>query len=108
MNNNQEDVYICPSFNIYSSEAEIALRVVGHRSSGAVGDVSDDDFEFDLVREDMAEEFFYNGQIQPVFPEFNHDLLKSNGESSTGSGEITLSQLFLKEDSVPEDIPVGA
>ncbi|KAL8545827.1 hypothetical protein ACS0TY_005809 [Phlomoides rotata] len=132
MNNSQEDVYICPSFNSYSSDrlAEIAVRVAGDKPSGAAGNDSDDDFEFDLVREHTAEEFFYDGQIQPVFPVFNRDLLKSDGESGTGGGEnkltesessvvISLSQLFIEEDSVrdscssseadeSEDIPAGA
>ncbi|KAI3463004.1 hypothetical protein Pfo_019667 [Paulownia fortunei] len=116
MNNSQEDVYICPSFNSYSSDrlAEIAVRVTVERSNDAAGNegyAGDDDFEFALVRQDeevlTTEEFFYNRQSGPVFPVFNRDLLLNNdGELSTSSEKkmlessiaIPLSKLFIEED----------
>ncbi|KAK4426150.1 hypothetical protein Salat_1383500 [Sesamum alatum] len=110
MDKSEEDVYICPSFNSYSSDrlAEIAVRVAGEKSEDSAGD---DDFEFALVREDeeiSAEVFLYGGQIGPIFPVFNRDLLNvdKDGELSTISEEkileqsiaIPLSKLFIEED----------
>ncbi|KAL0395694.1 UNVERIFIED_CONTAM: hypothetical protein Scaly_0017800 [Sesamum calycinum] len=108
----QEDVYICPSFNSYSSDrlAEIAVRVAVEKSEEDAGDDDGDDFEFALVREDKevsAAEFLYGGQIGPIFPVFNRDLLiDKDGELSTISEEktlessiaIPLSKLFIEED----------
>ncbi|KAL0381726.1 UNVERIFIED_CONTAM: hypothetical protein Sangu_0236900 [Sesamum angustifolium] len=108
----QEDVYICPSFNSYSSDrlAEIAVRVAVEKSEEDAGDDDGDDFEFALVREDkevLAAEFLYGGQIGPIFPVFNRDLLiDKDGELSTISEEktldssiaIPLSKLFIEED----------
>ncbi|KAL0377424.1 UNVERIFIED_CONTAM: hypothetical protein Sradi_3047900 [Sesamum radiatum] len=74
MENSQEEVYMCPSFSSYSSDrlAEIAVKVAAENSS----DNGDEDFEFALVRQErevLAEEFFYDGQIGPVFPLFIED-----------------------------------
>ncbi|KAK6128339.1 hypothetical protein DH2020_012703 [Rehmannia glutinosa] len=113
MNSSQEDVYVCPSFNSYSSDrlAEIAERVAVERSNDAdERGAGDDDFEFALVREDveiLAEELFIDGQVRQVFPVFNRDLLLDNdGESSNcreskvldSSIAVPLSKLFIEED----------
>lgn len=102
MNNGEEDVCVCPSFNSYSSDrlAEIAIRVAGSRSSDA-----DDDFEFAIVREDKevsAAEFFCSG---PVFPVFNRDLIENGGGSDQPEPKnlIPLSKLFAEEDDEERD-----
>lgn len=103
MYTSQDDVFVCPSFNSYSSDrlADIAVRVAG----------ADDDFEFALVREDKevsAAELLYSG---PVFPLFNRDLIENGGELSTSSGceqrlessnLVPLSKLFAEEDDDDE------
>ncbi|KAL0431658.1 UNVERIFIED_CONTAM: hypothetical protein Sradi_0791800 [Sesamum radiatum] len=113
MDKSEEDVYICPSFNSYSSDrlAEIAVRVAVEKSEEDTGDDDDGDFEFALVREDKevsAAEFLYGGQIGRIFPVFNRDLLidKDGDQLSTISEEkildpsiaIPLSKLFIEED----------
>ncbi|PIN01392.1 hypothetical protein CDL12_26103 [Handroanthus impetiginosus] len=115
MDDFQEDVNVCPSFNSYSSNrlAEIAVRVAVEKSSDAAvheGDGGDEDFEFSLVRDDkevLAEDFFYDGQIGPIYPVFNRDLLLNNDGDLSKSGEkehtesiiaIPLSKLFIEED----------
>ncbi|PIN09076.1 hypothetical protein CDL12_18346 [Handroanthus impetiginosus] len=110
MENIEEDAYACPSFNSYTSDrlAEIALKVVAE-SSAQNGDNNDDeDFEFSVVRgnkEVLADEIVYEGQIGPIFPVFNRDLLlNDNGESSAGienerlqsSITVPLSKLFFE------------
>ena len=58
-----------------------------------VGDDDDDDSEFEfhvLCREDdsspiSADEIFSNGQIRPMFPIFNTDLVFGDGENDDGS-----------------------
>lgn len=95
------DISICPSFNVYASGklAEISSQISnqesepGFEDDGDCGDYNyvyddDEDFEFSLVRPDpgetsvLAGEVFCNGQIRPVFPIFNRDLLLSNYELS--------------------------
>ncbi|KAI3452433.1 hypothetical protein Pfo_009097 [Paulownia fortunei] len=104
MENGQEDGYTCPSFNSYSSDRleEIAVKVAAENSN------DDEDFEFALVREDkevLADEFVYDGQIGPIFPVFNRDLLLNNDDKFGGSCEnkrlessimVPLSQLFIE------------
>lgn len=57
-----------------------------------VGEIGDDEFEFAVVpREPMAvtisaEDIFYNGQIKPIYPIFNTNLL-SNGDSNVNGEE---------------------
>ncbi|XP_075507951.1 uncharacterized protein LOC142544800 [Primulina tabacum] len=82
MENGPEDTYTCPSFNSYSSER---LAEIGGKVAGENGDTNDDEFEFVLAREEndvLPDEFFYQGQIGPVFPVFRRDLLLSYGDSS--------------------------
>lgn len=109
MNNGQDDVCICPSFNSYSSDRlrEIAVRVAGDRPRDTDDTGGDEDFEFALLSENKevsAAEFLYEG---PVFPVFNRDLIESAGELSTSGGGseqpqssnlIPLSKLFAEED----------
>ncbi|KAK8516131.1 hypothetical protein V6N12_013538 [Hibiscus sabdariffa] len=67
-----------PSFTTHSSGrlAEIAARVVDEEE--------DDDFEFAIVCRDpevspvSADEIFYDGQIRPIYPVFNTNLLKNS------------------------------
>ncbi|KAF5743760.1 hypothetical protein HS088_TW08G00347 [Tripterygium wilfordii] len=79
-----------PSFDTYSSGklAEIAARVIqefNNETESNDGDGSDGEFEFSIVCRNeesipiTADEIFYNGQIRPVYPLFNTDLLLSNG-----------------------------
>lgn len=85
MENVPEDTYTCPSFNSYSSER---LAQIGGKVSGENEDTNDDEFEFALAREEndvFPDEFFYQGQIGPVYPLFRRDLLLSYGESSISS-----------------------
>ncbi|KAA8530239.1 hypothetical protein F0562_004948 [Nyssa sinensis] len=103
----------CPSFNSYSSEryAEIAAKVSQEYSADRMGpllnvpDDEDDDFEFALVRSDpdsTADEIFYDGQIGPIFPIFNRDLLTDNGQdhdikSDKKALRIPLKKLFIED-----------
>ncbi|KAL1553371.1 hypothetical protein AAHA92_14060 [Salvia divinorum] len=104
MNDGQDDVCICPSFNTYSSDRlpEIAIRVAGDGPRAA----ADDDFEFALLREDKevsAAEFLYDG---PVFPVFNRDLIECGGSEQPESNNlIPLSKLFAEEDYEERDSP---
>lgn len=85
MENGPEDTYTCPSFNSYSSER---LAKIGEKVAGENEDTNDDEFEFALAREEndvLPDEFFYQGQIGPVYPVFRRDLLLSYGESSMNS-----------------------
>ncbi|KAF5751872.1 hypothetical protein HS088_TW02G00891 [Tripterygium wilfordii] len=76
-------------------------------------DVSDEEFEFSIVSRDRefipitADDIFYNGQIRPVYPLFNTDLIsnalcKINEETTTiktkaTSNRLPLRQLFSEE-----------
>ncbi|KAH6791062.1 hypothetical protein C2S51_006068 [Perilla frutescens var. frutescens] len=105
MENGREDAYPCPSFNSYSSDrlAEIAVQVATEKNE------DDEDFEFSLVceaKEFSAEEFVYDGQLGPIFPVFNRDLLLSdNGELGGAGGnerfassiQVPLSKLFIED-----------
>lgn len=125
MENGREDAYPCPSFNSYSSDrlAEIAVQIAAEKNEDC-----DEDFEFSLVREDKefsAEELVYDGQLGPIFPVFNRDLLLSDGGGPPGGNErfessiqVPLSKLFLEDGENPpscsssevdelENIPTG-
>ncbi|KAK9272210.1 hypothetical protein L1049_002581 [Liquidambar formosana] len=129
--------WVCPSFNVYSRDklAEVAANVSDEfwrdsqastdepppvQSSkddddggGGGGDHYEDDFEFYLVRADpdatsvQAGEVFDDGQIRPVFPIFNRDLLLDDGhEKHESSHEVSsigvpLKNLFIDERDVP-------
>lgn len=108
MHENQEELCVCPTFNGYSSDrvAEIAERVADEFSEEKAGDIredyeDDDGFEFSLVRGDS--EVFYDGQIGPIFPIFNRDILFDDSEVSDkrplNEDEIVipLKKLFIRE-----------
>ncbi|XP_057983942.1 uncharacterized protein LOC131168489 [Malania oleifera] len=118
---------LCPSFNNYSSHkmAEVAAKVpeeLNLDSKLAEEDDEkldvDEDFEFSLVRcgsdagsdaafTVSAEDMFYGGQIRPIFPVFNRDLLLDEGrglESPTcevPSIRIPLKKLFFEDQDPP-------
>ncbi|KAL3526417.1 hypothetical protein ACH5RR_011073 [Cinchona calisaya] len=106
----QEELSLCPTFNSYSSDglAEIAARVTDevNRDSEfaeqnlAVLREDDDDFEFSLVVDDS--EVSLDGQIRPVFPIFNRDLLVNDSKESTSEVVeseigIPLKKLFIQD-----------
>lgn len=80
------------------------------------GNEDDDEFEFSFVKEAeispvAADEIFYNGQIRPIYPLFNRDLLSDyiNGSSNSNSASsevsaqpksirLPLRKLFLEEE----------
>ncbi|MCD9645337.1 hypothetical protein HAX54_034192 [Datura stramonium] len=54
------------------------------------GNEDDDEFEFSFVKESefspvAADEIFSNGQIRPIYPIFNRDLLSNNEDFMNGS-----------------------
>ncbi|XP_047952582.1 uncharacterized protein LOC125198231 [Salvia hispanica] len=72
---------------------EIAVQIAAEK----IGD--DEDFEFSLVRDDnelSAEDFVYDGQLGPIFPVFNRDLLLSDDRRDS-SVQVPLSQLLLED-----------
>ncbi|XP_073119838.1 uncharacterized protein [Henckelia pumila] len=95
-NNYEEDEYLSPSFNCYSTEklAEIAVKV-------AVEDEEDGAFEFTLIRED-DEVLAYDGQISSIFPVFDLDLVVSSDSAEAESLGIPVSSLFIG-DREPSD-----
>ncbi|KAL1538567.1 hypothetical protein AAHA92_27295 [Salvia divinorum] len=104
-----EDAYTSPSFSSYSSNrlVEIAVKIAAEKI-GADGNEDDDkDFEFSLVREDhelSAEDFVYDGQLGPIFPVFNRDLLLSDDRRDS-SVQVPLSQLLLEDRRGGDDNP---
>ncbi|XP_055826614.1 uncharacterized protein LOC129895015 [Solanum dulcamara] len=80
------------------------------------GNEDDDEFEFSFVKESeispvAADEIFYNGQIRPIYPLFNRDLLldfmNDSSNSNSTSEEVSarpksirlpLRKLFLEEE----------
>ncbi|KAG6395948.1 hypothetical protein SASPL_142082 [Salvia splendens] len=106
--NSGEDAYTSPSFNSYSSNrlAEIAVQIAAEK----IGDDCNEEFEFSLVREDNElpeEDFVYDGQLGPIFPVFNRDLLLSDGgdDRRDSSVQVPLSQLLLEDRRGGEDNP---
>ncbi|KAG6398231.1 hypothetical protein SASPL_139686 [Salvia splendens] len=110
--NSGEDAYMSPSFNSYSSDrlAEIAVQIAVEKI-GDDNEEDDEDFEFSLVREDnelSAEDFVYDGQLGPIFPVFNRDLLLSDGggdDQRDSSVQVPLSQLLLEDRRGGDDNP---
>lgn len=115
----QQDEYFSLSFSSYSSNrvAEIAGKISDEikRDSQVVeenvaGANAEEDFEFSSVCENPESwvgVFPFDGQIQPIYPVFNRDLLLNdvdsqgiNGESSenvSNSVQVSLRDLFLEE-----------
>lgn len=94
----REQLAVCPSFNSYSADrlADVARGVAledggdgpsssGCDRSGGLDEAGDDDFEFvSLVRE-RDDVLISGGQIGPVFPVFNRDLLYVRGGGDRAS-----------------------
>ncbi|KAK3413207.1 hypothetical protein EUGRSUZ_I01788 [Eucalyptus grandis] len=94
----REQLAVCPSFNCYSADwlADVARGVAledgrdgpsssGCDRSGGSDEAGDDDFEFvSLVRE-RDDVLINGGQIGPVFPVFNRDLLYVRGGGDRAS-----------------------
>ncbi|KAF8037554.1 hypothetical protein BT93_B0437 [Corymbia citriodora subsp. variegata] len=92
----REQLVVCPSFNSYSADrlADVARGIAledegeptssGHGLGGRLDEAGDDDFEFvSLVRE-HDEVMINGGQIGPVYPVFNRDLLYVRGDRTSG------------------------
>ncbi|XP_016443407.1 uncharacterized protein LOC107768776 [Nicotiana tabacum] len=125
----QEEEFFCPSFSSYSSNraAEIAAKIYDEikrdskvaEQAEVEANAGEDDFEFSLVCENpeaSVGEFFYDRQIQHVFPVFNRDLLLNgvsydvdhkggvNGETSENANssiQVSLKDLFLEDREPP-------
>lgn len=104
----QEDNWelsVCPSFNSYSSDklADIAVKVVDADNYGRNrGEELDDDFEFVSVSRAGDDVVVVDGQIGPVFPVFNRDLinrsrLQGNEDHDGRSLRVPLKKLFVEE-----------
>ncbi|KAF8399709.1 hypothetical protein HHK36_015579 [Tetracentron sinense] len=121
-----------PSFNSYSSfdrcteigdnvseesKSPVSGNETGVQSSNQQSQIQqnesdDDDFEFVLVSRDpddspiSADDIFSNGQIRPIFPIFNRDLLLADGHDDfkppkVSSLRLPLRKLFLEERDPP-------
>lgn len=108
MQEESSDLSFCPSFNSYSSNrlADVAAEVTSElRQERRLLDGDggpDDDFEFVSVSRDTDDVVVVDGQIGPVFPVFNRDLLSKNqAQADVDHDEQTLrlplKQLFLEE-----------
>ncbi|KAB1209171.1 hypothetical protein CJ030_MR6G015597 [Morella rubra] len=94
MQEESSDLSVCPSFSSYSSDrlADIAgavtreFRGEDRQRQGGHGypdrELNDDDFEFVSVRK-SDDEVVIDGQIGPVFPIFNRDLLSDKSQRQT-------------------------
>ncbi|CAI9757453.1 unnamed protein product [Fraxinus pennsylvanica] len=86
---------------------EARSKDVGKNDIDCDGD-EDEEFEFAFVTSDSefsssisADEIFYNGQIRPVFPILNKDLLIGNSDSSSKAAPIRLPlrKLFMESET---------
>ncbi|KAF3976415.1 hypothetical protein CMV_000387 [Castanea mollissima] len=88
------ELSVCPSFNSYSSDklADVAAQVTrefDHRDHDDEGAFEEnEEFEFVSVRKAEDDVVVLDGQIGPVFPVFNRDLLLSD-QNPTKSQQIT-------------------
>ncbi|KAG9158477.1 hypothetical protein Leryth_013216 [Lithospermum erythrorhizon] len=105
MHNSEEDEqWVCPSFNTYSSNTFLADIVKDNDHDG--------DFEFsrvcydDLVASGEEAICFFEGQSQrPIFPLFNRDLLNNLGEIEVDDiVTASLEKLFIEE-LVEKEVP---
>ncbi|CAA0828516.1 Protein of unknown function (DUF1645 [Striga hermonthica] len=130
MDTEQKDAYTCPSFNSYSSLAQVAAKAAAGGPSAAArigshdgGDDDDDDFEFAPVRdggEISPLDFAGDAQNGTLFPLFNPDLLPDEEKQPESRVAAPLSKLFAEgrgenpascsssEADEPEDFPAGA
>lgn len=65
----------------------------------------DDEFEFSFVKESeispvAADEIFYNGQIRPIYPLFNTDLLLDNEDFMNASSNSRLEEASARPKSI--------
>ncbi|XP_077242287.1 uncharacterized protein LOC143882738 [Tasmannia lanceolata] len=113
------DLIICPSFSRYSAVrfGEIAAEIIREEEKSGAGDpgdqrreeAEDDDFEFAFSRHPdtspiSADEIFSNGQIRPIFPIFNRDLLlpdEKQPENNQASIRLPLRKLLSEERDRP-------
>nr|GMC62094.1 Nipped-B-like protein [Ipomoea batatas] len=84
----EDSVYVCPSFNSYSSNRlpEIAAKISDEFKRGSSDEEEEhgnDEFEFTLAEDP---EFVYDGQSGRFFPVFNRDLTVINGDFSGQGG----------------------
>lgn len=105
----QEDNWelsVCPSFSSYSSDklAEIADKVADGEDGRHRGEELDDEFEFVSVSRADDDLVVVDGQIGPVFPVFNRDLLSTSRLQPACSDDregrslrVPLKKLFVEE-----------
>ncbi|XP_031107279.1 uncharacterized protein LOC116011971 [Ipomoea triloba] len=111
----EDSVYVCPSFNSYSSNRlpEIAAKISDEfkRGSSEKEEHGNDEFEFTLAEDP---EFVYDGQSGQFFPVFNRDLTVINGDFSGQGGHddevdrsicIALSKCSIDEKELDRDLP---
>ncbi|XP_019185236.1 PREDICTED: uncharacterized protein LOC109180202 [Ipomoea nil] len=111
MNTIEDGVYVCPSFNSYSSNRlpEIAAKISDEFKQGRSKEEEhgNDEFEFTL-----AEEFFYDGQSGRFFPVFNRDLTVNGDFSGLQGGHdevdrsicIALSKCSVDDKELDRDL----
>lgn len=101
------ELSVCPSFNSYSSDklVDVAAKVTrefDHRDhDGEEAFEENEEFEFVSVRKAEDHVVVLDGQIGPVFPVFNRDLLSD--QNPTKSQQITDGQ-DLKNREEDEDV----
>ena len=101
------ELSVCPSFNSYSSDklVDVAAKVTrefDHRDhDGEEAFEFNEEFEFVSVRKDEDYVVVLDGQIGPVFPVFNRDLLSD--QNPTKSQQITDGQDLKNREEEEED-----
>ncbi|XP_030956160.1 uncharacterized protein LOC115978276 [Quercus lobata] len=101
------ELSVCPSFNSYSSDklVDVAAKVTrefDHRDhDGEEAFEENEEFEFVSVRKAEDHVVVLGGQIGPVFPVFNRDLLSD--QNPTKSQQITDGQDLKNREEEEED-----
>lgn len=101
------ELSVCPSFNSYSSDklVDVAAKVTrefDHRDhDGEEAFEENEEFEFVSVRKAEDHVVVLDGQIGPVFPVFNRDLLSD--QNPTKSQQITDGQDLKNREGEEED-----
>ncbi|XP_010251254.1 PREDICTED: uncharacterized protein LOC104593196 [Nelumbo nucifera] len=91
-----------------SSEQDIQNQSKEEQKVEDGNNADDDDFEFSFCRDNdgspiSADEIFFNGQIRPIFPIFNRDLLFADGQDDdsqaphASSIRLPLRKLLIEE-----------
>ncbi|MCD7465085.1 hypothetical protein HAX54_000532 [Datura stramonium] len=75
------------------------------------GNEDDDEFEFSFVKESefspvAADEIFSNGQIRPIYPIFNRDLLSDNEDFMNGSSNSNTNTNSTSEEASARSKPI--